>query len=749
MALSIESVRDLYRENRFHDVLTATDDSVPDGTAENRERVWLRVQSLHRLGRPDEAFQLAERAAGDHPGDESIRAFLARPEFDHRRPPQLSDIVPRLGPVRMERAASVGGRPKLWFLIRPTAGERDVVLRWADGLGGRVCFLFNMPAESAAVDLSPHTVRHVVGDLIATNSADEELSFRRSAEHFAAAPAYFEPVGFHGVDLRHCLKRLPNIAADYLLRIARALERLRHDGFDHLVVWFNRYSPFYLAILDEAATMGLCEPRDAVLQIVDGALVPMAEIFEIVSPASCLPTYLRAWTKDADVVGPLLAGLGPLEPGGVHVLVATEVGNYIPYLAEAIRVLQDAGVPYRALAKSGAIREQLLPLLSADGIPADRVALIPGVEESRFSEDPQKIAGAVAALFTQIGPRLAKRPPEAPAELGEHTLHYAWLYYNTRQAIRHAYLFCLQIERLDAFLQHDRPACLYTYPALSPYDPALAHLMRARGGTAASAIFLSVNADYRNLAYPQFDRMAVLGTAQTEALAARGYPSDQIVEVGSPLLDAEFAKWTPADARKYIGSVLGGDLAPGPLILVATSAFRQEDEFVWLEWLADSLPRDGSVSAIVKLHRFTYAPPYERRVAEIGHPRLFVTQEGEIYPYLAASDVVVSDVSHAAKQAVYAGKTLWVANISGAPFPYNRFDQEGVARLAATREDFANIVAEAMGEKAFERGEADIARFIRREFTSNDGKARERMNAFFDACIRGGASPAAGPDSAA
>src|SRR5262249_35731331 len=88
------------------------------------------------------------------------------------------------------------------------------------------------------------------------------------------------------------------------------------------------------------------------------------------------------------------------------------------------------------------------------------------------------------------------------------------------------------------------------------------------------------------------------------------------------------------------------------------------------------------------------------------------------------ASVVVTDLSHAGKIAVYLNKPLMVVNISGTPFPYHRYDEEGVAlgafSLAEIGQTLDRILAGPTG--ANRRGE-----FVRREFTSDDNHASDRI----------------------
>jgi hypothetical protein len=640
----------------------------------------------------------------------------------------------RLTDILRETATEAAPRQrKVWFLTNTARDQLDAVLDWADELGGRVCFVFPTDGQLSTLALPRHTSRSVRIDIIPTNSADEEAAYRDAAEFFRQAVGQFSPVDFHGIDLRTALRHLVNIAPEYLLCTARAVDKVWQDGFDHVVVWFEHFQAYYLSIIEEAAARGSCEPEEAVRCIAGGKASLLPERFGTVSPEEYVPSYVATSQSRGEDFAEFLTAHRPLEPGGIVVLAATERDVYLPHTIEAVRALRDERIPHRIYAMSPSIRDKLLALADADGIPDESILVVPRMRTSARSTDPAAITRALTQIIGQIHAQSLKSVAEGP--LGTRTLDHSWRYGCTPASIQSAYGFCLELERIGSLLERDRPSCVYHYPHVTMYDPALAQLVRAHGGVTASSVFLSIKADYRSLRYPECDVMTVLGSLQTDMLASRGFPRDRIFELGAPLLDTEFSRWTKPAALAYLTTLLGRDLSAGPVILVATGGVHRNDELTWLRWLAQSLPKNSGVRVLIKLHQTNNPVPYMQLIDTLSHPNFVISQKGEIYPYLAASDIVISDLSHVGKLAVYAGRKLWVANISGTPYAFDRYDEQGVAHLAATPQDFADIVAEAAGEKSFERRQEDIEAFIHREFTANDGKARERMRQFFRSCL--------------
>jgi hypothetical protein len=584
------------------------------------------------------------------------------------------------------------------------------------------------------MELPRHASRSMLIDLVKIASPEEEEAYRRADEFYAAARSHFSPVDFYGVDLSSCLQHLPPIGAEYLLCVARAVDMVIGQGFDHVVVWFEAFPDYYWAILDEAAAVGHCDdPERAVYRIADGKLI-MHPRHLVGDLRKHLQTHVAVFQDKGRELADIAPRHEPLETGGVVVLAATAANLYLAYMAEAIRVLGSAGIPFRVYAASRDIRDKIRELAAGEELSDNSLIVMPRMAETSRSRDPERLLQAMTDILEQVANRALEPVPAGP--IGTHTLDYAWGNVKAPRALGHIYGFLIEIERLSALLAHDKPACLYHFPHLTFFDPALPQLTRAHGGISASSIFLSIKADHRSLQYPSSDAITVLGALQTDMLVSRGYPRERIFELGAPLLDTEFSRWTRETARAHLERSLQTRLSEA-VILVATGGVKRADEFVWLPWLAEALPRDGSVSVVIKLHQSNNAIPYRKVIDKLGQPDITLTQQGEIYPYLAAADVVISDNSHVGKLTVYAGRKLWVANISEGAYAFDRYDEQGVARLAATRADFADIVAEAKGDKRFERRDEVAQEFLRREFTSNDGLSRKRMGEFFRACIEG------------
>lgn len=94
-----------------------------------------------------------------------------------------------------------------------------------------------------------------------------------------------------------------------------------------------------------------------------------------------------------------------------------------------------------------------------------------------------------------------------------------------------------------------------------------------------------------------------------------------------------------------------------------------------------------------------------------------------------AADVVLTDASHAGKQAICLGKPLIAVNMTSEPFPYNRYDEDSVAILCQSTELLFTEIGRFLDDpsSARERRSGDRQAYIRRHMTANDGRASERI----------------------
>jgi hypothetical protein len=601
-----------------------------------------------------------------------------------------------------------------WFVIGGAPADAPAVAAFAAGLDGRACVLHPPFSDRAALDWSGVESRAVGVDLIAMNGPEEERAFMEAERFGARLAARLGPVPLGGLDLAACLPSLLDMRVERTLILAAALDALKAEAVAHAVVWFRSFTRFHLA----AADLGAHPGRAAVLRAADGALTPMPAL-QAVHPFDPVGARVIARAAAQEPAGGGAAGAAA--GGGLTVMLATRSAGYLAEAAPVLDALDAAGEPFRLLLADAADAAALGPA-AARAAAEGRLGTVEDGPDPAWTAD--EIADALRALFARIE-ALAPGAPDDPVEAAlERIAPLA----RHASAHRQAHRACRTLGRLAARLERDGTDRLFFYPSRTAWCPGPRMLMRARGGTAATAIFRSITADHRNFRLPDADALAVLGADQAAIAAARGFPAARVREVGAPSADAAFGG--PPPTRE----------AGGPRrILAATSGFDRAGEPAWMAALAAEARRRPGAQLIIRPHPSLGDAPYRAAVGE-DDDAVRIDRRGDIHALIDGSDAVLTDVSHVGKLAVYRGRALGVVNMTGVPFPYTRFDEAGVAAPLTDAAALRRFAAQVFDGAPPQADAAARARFVRAEFASDDGRSGARMAAF----LRDPLAPAAG-----
>ncbi|MBN1867670.1 CDP-glycerol glycerophosphotransferase family protein [Candidatus Sumerlaeota bacterium] len=147
----------------------------------------------------------------------------------------------------------------------------------------------------------------------------------------------------------------------------------------------------------------------------------------------------------------------------------------------------------------------------------------------------------------------------------------------------------------------------------------------------------------------KYDYLFTVGPYMKRRFARDGFFEEgdpRLLEIGMPKTDALFH---PPKDRAAVARELGFDDPSQPLVLYAPT-WRKESSLYGLgRELLRELPRRGR-NLMVKLHDHHYDPksnPVDWRAEwpRLRHPRLGVIEDPDIVPYMAAADVLISDLS--------------------------------------------------------------------------------------------------------
>jgi hypothetical protein len=279
------------------------------------------------------------------------------------------------------------------------------------------------------------------------------------------------------------------------------------------------------------------------------------------------------------------------------------------------------------------------------------------------------------------------------------------------------------------------------------FDHAIVEMCRQREIRLVAASIMSFDERYRNLNRFPYDVLTVLGEEQVEIIG-RLKMARAVIPVGQPDLDEAWRKWSRPQSERYVEQRLGFGRAR-KLVLVATSALAPDSELQWMEALGEFAKRRGDVDILIKLHPATPAGRYDALRGTRTDWPLHVVSDPEIMPFLVVADVVLTDASHAGKQAIFLDKPLIAVNMTGEPFPYNRFDQDGVAVLSRSVDDLLRDLGRMLDDPqaALASLPGDRRAYIRRHLTDNDGHASDRIAALLLDPDKIGRAPAAQADA--
>ena len=604
--------------------------------------------------------------------------------------------------------------PRVHVILEIGQAGDAALARFVAGLSGRVAVL--VPALSALgrtrADL------HVVNerDLIPLGGALEERIHRDAALHRAGLRERLADHRLLGVPLVDDLAVHLGQAHENLATLLTALCMLVEQGHDHVVLALEGYTIHHLALLDHARRVGLASPDDPALCLRDGELVPAPAHPLARDPAPYLAEFRAFPATDVAVRGErerLLAS----RTGGTVLILPSGEAHFARNLAPLVRELRRRDAPCRVLAYDAGPQAALRAL----GVETD-LFLPPGDDRP---DRPERIASALAPFIAAYIEDLDARRAASAATPGAGFFEDVDLRLASADGYWGMFRLGLAIERLDAVMRAARPRSVYVMPQSSYLERSAAALCRKYGAVSVTSLFFSVTGTYRSYCGYSADVVTLLGRDQGDVFLARGYRPEQLVPVGQPELDEAFATWDRERSLAHVAARLPEFDPARPTIVIASATIDPAGELAWTEALAARAHPGTQV--IAKLHPSIPSAPFDairRRRPELP---LWIVEDRELHPYLRLADLVVTDASHAGGLAVCLGKPLLVVNLTGAPFPYNRFDEEGVAACARTLDELAAHV-DAFAAGTFPPGTGPRQDdYISRNFVNREGGAAARI----------------------
>lgn len=554
-------------------------------------------------------------------------------------------------------------------------------------------------------------------DLIPTNSDAEEAIYRETALHRDEMSDALRSQTYRGVEVAPDFQRSVMPPAERMLHVSRAAQLLFARGYEFVAIVLEGYTLYHQCLVAEAKACGLMEPAEEALKVVNRRLEPATEL----STRTARPVSLWRAALQHSV---------PEAPAETDALVFALTASPV-YLRNGMEVVH-------ALGRRGA-RTQVLCETPAQ----QQAAAVFGVETSPIGRDLQTsdanaiieaAASFVAAWDAEAAKRLHDSNKPSFQDFGRHTLDAldATLFM-FEEAIAGLVRMLVRIENIDAIILARPNAAIYKVPHVSTTcDHTLLALARKNGRRHVASVYLSTSDSYRNLDHAEQDILTTLGDGQTEIIKRLGLAAE-VISAGQPEMDTIDRDWPEQRSRDHVAGAVP-ELGGRKLITVATSGIDLDGELDWIEALVGRCKERGDCFVVVKMHPSNPGERHRQRLARAGRP-VAIVQDPLLAPYIRAASVVATDVSHAGKIAVYLDRPLLVANFSSKPYPYHRIEEDRVAQLATEPAQVSSLLDDALDRP--ERNAAAREAFVRREFTSDDGKAADRIA---DAILRSAAA---------
>lgn len=587
-------------------------------------------------------------------------------------------------------------------------------------LGGRTRIISNDRALAKALrDLGSDAV--ALPDLIPINS---ELDLSA----YAASYAFIERVGkllgscvYRGVALSGAVEAWLFNTLILLEKSAPVLADIA-ASHEHAVFAMAGWEHSYLALWDIAHQEGRIASDDLCLSLESGRLAPWSAFSE-----RRIETYVDA-IHDA---GPLTcarlvragrrAGRHAVhqEAGPrVTTLFFLRTNEYVLYLKPIVPLLKEFrknGESYSVVTVDPLVVKNLDPV----GVES---LLLENLSDD--SSDPEHLrllhAGGLHRLEKAL--ETVHSQLKASSPVGTAALRYCSGDVFQRRVLEDMRL----VDALIDVIRAQRPRSVMIAPDAIPTARVVAAVAARFELPTVTTLAGSVSSSIRHMGVYYADTIAVAGEDDRDAFLAAGYDPQRLVPTGSPMLDS-IANASQVVDRAYVSERI--PLDPSKRIVLIASSQLDPKESTWIRAFGQAARRRADVEIVVKCHP-NY--PLERYADSIdaakGLPVHFI-RDIDLHPLLNLSSAVITDYSHAGKEALLFGKPLIVFNFTGTPYPTNRYDELGVALLVTDVSEIDSAMDRIIEDETLlarlerRRTEVVVNRFNYR----NDGRASERI----------------------
>lgn len=593
---------------------------------------------------------------------------------------------------------------KIVLLLGPIADNATAIRAHLTEAVSPVIVLVNDPAAKGALESAGLTARTLI-EQIPTDSPEDFLAYELAHAAVSGLEREMDQVRHGQVPLIGSLEASLVTDLIFFRRAMAAVDRAGAEGAGTVAFALTYYNASYVALIDLFSRLG--HTVEGPVTVGDTGIRPLER------PLVDDGLAQRSLALDSvDVERRPSSRPGWLPSGTVRCvlyLLTNDADLYLKPVYPLIEQFRTQRTPFLALTED----PRVVTNLARRQIRVTDLRSI-GAEVERSGDRPDGRLAAAGTLFRALEQVTVSDP--ALAVLLRHQAHDGTVA-KIGDWLRRA-------EALDDALAWCSPASVFLMPDAMESSVLVTSVARAHGIPTVTTVAASVAGTARALGTYRSDLVASYGHECTEAFRAIGWAPSRIVLTGAPALDGARHRSREAD-RASIARAADLD-AVRPLIGVLTSrTSAREDE--WLIELANAAAR-ADWQILVKAH-----PQHGLRAyaSVLGHTEglpLTVVEDVEVAALVNAADVVVTDYSHAGREALGADRPLVAVNVSGTPYPNNRYDEEGVAIPARTAAGVPDAVARVLRDPAA-RDElaAARARIVDRFNWKNDGQASRRL----------------------
>ncbi|MEM2619605.1 MAG: CDP-glycerol glycerophosphotransferase family protein, partial [Candidatus Hadarchaeales archaeon] len=237
-------------------------------------------------------------------------------------------------------------------------------------------------------------------------------------------------------------------------------------------------------------------------------------------------------------------------------------------------------------------------------------------------------------------------------------------------------------------------------------------------------------------------KIAVWGEYSKRCFEMKGIPPERIRVTGNPLMDELVEmKFNPGEIRKQLG-------VPRRAKLIVYASSNPIDINYWTEKESKEFVRLlnrivlglKDCFLVIRPHPTEREERYLRYLKSEDLSRTLVSKKENLYEILAATDILITDISGVGSEAAVMGKPVIVVNLTGKPYPTEQYPallmREGVAVEVRRKDELLPTIERLLNKKSQNELMKNREKFVRKYFYRIDGKSSERVAKLIEKMVK-------------